>query len=183
MRAHEFGFPFAHHAGIDVSAVNAVRTQRAQAQRVGDGGIDAAADEEEDVAPGGDLADVIFERTQLAGGVPVLGAAANVEQEVRKDGFAARRVRDFGMELDPVQAPRSRTHGRDGASGGGGQHLETVRRLDHQIAVAHPDLLAAGDAAERWNRRPVKSSCANPYSPLSPFCTEPCRRCAINCWP
>ena len=55
VRAHEFGFAFAHQAGVDVGAVNALRAQRAQAQRVGDGRIDAAADEEEDVAAAGDL--------------------------------------------------------------------------------------------------------------------------------
>ena len=58
---HEFGFAFAHHAGVDVSAVDPLRAERAQAQRIGHRRIDAAADEEEDVAAGGGLADVFFE--------------------------------------------------------------------------------------------------------------------------
>ena len=36
--------------------------------------------------------------------------------------------------------------------------------------MAHPHLLAPGDSAEKESsRRAVRSSCANPYSPLSPF--------------
>ena len=81
--AHELGFAFAHQAGVDVSAVDAVRAQALQAQGVGDGGIDAPADEEEDAAAGGDCADLRFESLNLAGGVPVLDAAADAEHEVR----------------------------------------------------------------------------------------------------
>ena len=125
---HEFGFAFAHHAGVDVGAMNPLRAERAQAQRIGDRGIDAAADEEEDVAAGGDLADVFFEGVHLTGRVPVLGASADVEQEVGEDGLAARRMRDFGMKLDPVEAARVRSHGGHRAGGGGGQHVESFGR-------------------------------------------------------
>ena len=126
--AHEFGFAFAHHAGVDVGAVNALRAERAQAQRIGDRGIDAAAHEEEDVAAGGDAPDVFFESVHLAGRVPVFDASADIEQEVGEDGLAARRMRDFRMKLDPVQAPRVRSNGGDRAGGGGGQHVESLRR-------------------------------------------------------
>ena len=162
--AHEFGFAFAHHAGIDVGAVNALRPQRAEAQRVGDRGIDAAADEEKDVAAGGGLADVLFEGAQLARRVPILRAAADVEQEIRQDGFAAGRVGDLRVKLDPIQSPRSGTHGGHRTRGRSGEDIEAVRRLGHQIAVAHPDLLASGDAAKNGIRASQIELCESVFA-------------------
>ena len=128
--------------------MNAVGAECAEAQGIGDGGIHAAADEEEDVAAGGGPANVFFDGEYLAGGVPILDASADVEHEVGEDGLAARRVGDFGMKLDAVEAVGGRSHGGDRAGGGGGENVEALRRLGHQIAVAHPDLLAAGNTAK-----------------------------------
>ena len=57
---HVGGFAFAHQAGVDVDAVDAIRPERAQAQRVSDRGIHAAADEEKHIAIAGDGANLLL---------------------------------------------------------------------------------------------------------------------------
>jgi len=53
-----------------------------------------------------------------------------------------------------------------------------------QVAMIHPDLLSLGRPANNGVfGPPFRSRVARPYSPLSPFCTTPPSRCAINCWP
>ena len=56
------GLAFAHQAGVDVDAAHAIRAERAQAKREGDGRIDAAADEEEDVAVADHFADSLLDQ-------------------------------------------------------------------------------------------------------------------------
>ena len=121
--AHEFGLAFAHQAGVDVGAVNTRRVRgRAEAQRVGDGGIDASADEEKYVAIARGGADVIFDRRES--GRP--GPSRCSQPQMSKMKFdrivsAARRVRHFGMKLHGVKTARGRGNGRDGAGFGAGQ--------------------------------------------------------------
>ena len=130
----------------------------------------------------GDRADLVFDRVDLAGGVPILVAAADVEQEIRKNRLAAGRVRDFGMKLDGEQAARGRGHGGDGAGFGAGQHVEAGRR---------------GDDVSRW----LIQTCCGPAMPrrIASECADfelgeavfamlallniAAKQCAMNCWP
>ncbi len=146
--ADEIGFSFAHQAGIDVGAVNAVRAQAVEAQSEGDGGIDASADEEKDAAAGGGFANPGFQSLNLAGRVPVAGAAADAKHEIGQDPRAGGSVRHLGMELHAVETPVRRGHGGDRAGIGSGQDSKAGRGRGHQIAMAHPYLLAAGDVAK-----------------------------------
>ena len=57
-------------------------------------------------------------------------------------------MRHLGMELHGVEQAVRGGHGRHGAGRGAGEDVEAGRRRGHQIAMAHPDLLAARDAAE-----------------------------------
>ncbi len=100
--AHEFGFAFTHQAGVDVRGVDSIGAEGAEAESAGDGGIDASADEEKDIAILGDGADLIFHREDLTGGVPIAVAMADVEEEVRKNRLAAGGMGDFGMKLHRV---------------------------------------------------------------------------------
>src|SRR5277367_5208055 len=54
--ADELGLIFSHEACVDVQSIDALGTQRAEAKCVGDGGVNAAANEEENVAVSGSLA-------------------------------------------------------------------------------------------------------------------------------
>jgi len=123
---------------------------------------------------------VVLDGFDLPGWIPVLLAAAGVEQEVFQNRQAAGRVRDFGMKLDGEQAARGRGDGRDGA-------VSVLARTSnrpapgHDVAVAHPDLLAAFNAVEdRIGIRDVELS--EPVLATVAFWTRPPSACAINCW-
>jgi hypothetical protein len=128
--------------------VDALRSQRLEAKRVGNGGIDAPADEEKYIPIARRRPDLIFDGLNLTGWIPILLAGADVEEEILQDSQPARSMRNFGMKLDREQAAFGRGHGRDRACFGAGQHLKTLRNGGNHVAMAHPDLLASFDAAE-----------------------------------
>ena len=131
--------------------MDALRSQRAQAQRVGDGGIDAAADEEEYIAIAGDGADLVFDGRDPAG-----GSQSCSQPQMSKTKFeriaAARRVHHFGMKLHRRTAARRRAM----AAMAQVSVLPGRRNLREPcttIAMAHPDLLSPP-------RCPANSGCA-----------------------
>ena len=86
--------------------------------------IDAAREPEQHAA----LADLrAYARDGVlddAAGVPVGGAAADLVQEPRVEPRALLGVRDLGVELQRVEAPRFIGHAGDGHIARRGDHLE-----------------------------------------------------------
>jgi hypothetical protein len=80
--------------------------------------------------------------------VPVGGDACDVVQEVLEDALAVVGVLDLGMPLHPVQLLLGRAERRDGGDRGAREHVEALGRALHGVAVAHPDVLRLGLAAE-----------------------------------
>ncbi len=146
---HEFGFALAHEAGIDIDAAHALGAEGARAQSEGHGGIDAAADEEEDVARANAIADLLLDGRSAMARVPILHAAANAEDEVRKILDAARGVDHFGVKLDSVELPLGSGDGCHGARSGAAGDAEAGGQRRHRVAMVHPDLLRAGEAGKQ----------------------------------
>ena len=108
---HEIGLALAHQAGIDVDAAHAIGSERARAQREGDGGIDAAADEEEDAAVARGLADLLLDQRHAMPRVPIRQAPADAEDEIcestpcrawcgpPRDGTGRRKVSARGAAM------------------------------------------------------------------------------------
>ena len=151
MRPHEIGLALAHQAGIDVDAAHALGAQRAQAEREGDGGIHAAADEEEDVAVAGALADLLLDQRDAMARVPVRHAAADAEDEIREDTPCRAwcgPLRD-GTARRRASAPARRWR-RPRRCSVRPTHREARRaRAPTRVAMAHPDLLRAGEPGEQ----------------------------------
>ena len=101
-----------------------------------------------------------------APGVQSAAQPADPEQEVRDDLRAARRVRDFGMELHAVDrlrlVPERRRRGLPLLRGGD----VTRRRRFDVVAVAHPHRRSVSPASKPSNSRPARSTVtsARPYS-------------------
>ena len=102
MRRTNIGLALAHQAGVDVDSPNTVGAEGAGAERERDGGIHAAADEEEDAARAGRLADLLLDERDAVPRIPVGQAIADAEDEVREVLAPARGVDDLGVELDAV---------------------------------------------------------------------------------
>ena len=64
-----------------------------------------------------------------------------------------RRVDDLGVELDPVEAALGVLEGGDRRARARGERAEARRRLEDGVAVAHPALLALGQARRSGGRR------------------------------
>ena len=61
-------------------------------------------------------------------------------------------MRDFGMELDAVEAAVGAGHRRDAALQRIGERGEARRKFRDAVAVAHPDALPAGQTGEQVGR-------------------------------
>ena len=149
-------FLLAHQAVVDVDA----------GQPIADGAVDEgrrhgrvhAARERADDEPvragrpgvGIDpFADPGHGRVDEVGGGPGGRHAGDPDHEVAQDVAAARRVDDFGVELDAVQVA-----GRIGQTGerrgvGLGGRPEALGQPGDRVAVAHPDRLLAIDTGEQ----------------------------------
>ncbi len=75
----------------------------------------------------------------IAGG-PARRAAGDLANEAPQDLAALQSVRDLGMKLQAVQAPRLVGHGGERRVVAGCDDLESRRHGDHPIAVAHPHI-------------------------------------------
>ena len=182
---HEFGFAFAHQTGIHVDAAHAFGAQRPQAEREGHRRIHAAADEEENVAVAHRAPDVLFDQRNAMARVPVLLAAADVEQEIRQNAVAFGGVHHFGMKLHGVESAPRRRHGGDRAGGGLAQRakIPAARPPPDRKWLIQTCWRSGSPENSAVFGPPFSSSVARPYSPFSPFWTTPPSRCAINCWP
>ena len=172
-------------AGVDEHAGELV-ADRAVHERRGDRRIHAArqpADHLRVADERADLRDLLLDERARR---PARRRAADLEQEVREQLAAARRVRDLGMELHAVDrlATRARTRRR------GLPSLAAVTRkpgggaLD-VVAVAHPHRRRL---VRRRSRRTARSArvgriSARPYSRCPPRVTSPPSRCAMSCMP
>ena len=113
-------------------------------------------------------------------GRPMLGAAGDLTQEAVEDLRPVRRVRPGRMELDPVQASLDVLAGGHRRAGAPGQHLESLRRLEDRVAVAHPALLLRRQpgeqpaAAREGELRPAELARLGRLDPASKLRTIAC---------
>ena len=94
--------PFAHQAGIDVIAADALLAERSKAQCIGDGRIHASANEEKNVPIAGHLANPLLNEWNTMPRVPVRCAPGNLEEEVGKDLLALVGVNNFRVKLHAI---------------------------------------------------------------------------------
>src|SRR3989441_13236880 len=146
---HGLGVALAHEARVDVEAEHALRAERPRAEGERDGGVHTAADEEEHLAVAGGAADVGDDLVDAGARIPVLAAAADVEDEGAVDLGAVLGVDDLGMELQAEQPAAGMLHRGHLAVVRLAGDDEARRHVDHRVAVAHPDgELARGQAAK-----------------------------------
>src|SRR5437762_9448559 len=79
---HGLGVTLAHEASVDIETEHALGAESPRAEREGDRGVHPTADQEEDVAIAGDPPDVGHDVLDAGTWVPVLFAAALIEDEV-----------------------------------------------------------------------------------------------------
>ena len=136
------GLALAHQAGVDEDAGELV-ADRLVDQDGRDRRIDAAGEAADDLRladPGADRRDGLV----LVGGHrPVAGEAGEVG-EVLQDPGAVDRVVHLGVEHHGVEVAARVGGDREGGARRGADHREAGGELGHPVAVAHPDLLAAG---------------------------------------
>ena len=120
----------------------------------------------------------------VGGHGPVAGEAGE-GGEVPEDAGAVDGVVDLGVELHGVEvALRVRGDGEGGA-GRGADHREARGEGGDAVAVAHPDLLAAGleKAVKRGSCVSVGVTKARPNSAWWPASTRPPSWAIMVCWP
>ena len=136
------GLALAHQAGVDEDA-GELLADRLVDQDGGDRAVDAAGEAADDLGvadPGADRRD----RLVLVGGHgPVAGEAGEVG-EVLQDPGAVHGVVDLGVEHHGVEVAARIGGDREGGAWRGADHREAGGELGDAVAVAHPDLLAAG---------------------------------------
>ncbi len=144
----------AHQSGIDEDTSELIANGFVDQDR-GDGGIHAAGETADHLA----LADLRADLLDLALAegmhVPLGLDAGDVDDEVLVHLRAARRVDDFGVELDSVElALLVRDHGI-GRMFGCRDNGESRRHGDDLVAVVHPHRLPVADIAEASEQRRV----------------------------
>src|ERR1051326_8399334 len=82
--AYVIGLAFAHETCIHIDAAHPFRTECACAQSKCHAGIDAARNEEEDIAIPHRVANLLFEHWRAMGRVPILHTATYPVYEVRE---------------------------------------------------------------------------------------------------
>src|SRR5581483_3410438 len=102
-----------HQARVDIGSVHALWSEGAQAQREGNGGIDAAAHEEKYIAIAHCAPDLLFDRRDAIFGIPIARTPADIEHEIGENAAALASVRDLRMELDRDNGAFAVTHGGD----------------------------------------------------------------------
>ncbi len=145
---HLLGLVQPHQAVIDEDAGQLLPHRAVDEQRR-DRGVDAAGEAADHPA----LADLGADRGHLFGDHrlrrPLLLAAGDLAQEAGQDLGAVGGVDHLGVELDPVEAAVGRLAGGDRRGRGRGEGREPLRRLEDDVAVAHPAALGLGQAGEQ----------------------------------
>ena len=109
-------------------------------ERRGHRRIDAAGESEDHVVVADLRADPRHRLADVVLHVPVVAAAADVVDEAPEDRGALLRVRDFGVELDCIEAARRIRHRGDRARVAAADQAESRRQFGDLVAVAHPDV-------------------------------------------
>lgn len=134
---------FAEEAVVDEYAVELVADGFVEEDGC-DGGVDSAAEAEDDFVGADFLAELADCGFDEGFGGPLLGAVADADDEVFEDGEAVGGVMDFGMELDGVGFfAFDVVAGEMDVIGGADAVVVFGEGLDG-VAVAHPDLAAQG---------------------------------------
>src|SRR5262249_5424673 len=68
----KISLPFAHQSGVHIGSVDSLGPKGFEAKRIGYGRVHAAADEEEDIRITSGRPDLLFQRLNLAGRIPIL---------------------------------------------------------------------------------------------------------------
>ncbi len=147
--AHDLiAFVQAQQAGVDEHARELIADRRVQ-QRRHHGRIHAAREPEQHAV----LADRRANLVDVLGHDVLCGprgrAAADLEHEAADDVEAVLRVRDLGMELQPVDLPLHVRHGGERRVAGRADRDEARRQSLHAVAVAHPDLEARAEPRQQ----------------------------------
>ncbi|MNS62223.1 hypothetical protein D3C72_952770 [compost metagenome] len=103
-------------------------------------GVHATGQAQDDFVGADLLADAGDGFGDVVGHVPVALAFADLVHEAGQHGLALDGVRDFGVELNGVEAAVFVGHAGDGARRRGRHQLEARGQLGDLVAVAHPDL-------------------------------------------
>ena len=140
-RRHDLvAFVEAQQAVIDEHADELLADRPVQ-QRGDHGGIDAAGQAEQHLARADLRAHARDRILDDVADAPQRLAAADLAHEALQDARALRRVRDLGMELHAVEAPRARRPCRRGASWPWtAMSTEAGRQRVDAVAVAHPHI-------------------------------------------
>ncbi|MNK45244.1 hypothetical protein D3C87_639980 [compost metagenome] len=147
LHAHVFGeglhdllaFVQAQEAVVDEDAGELVADGLVD-QRGGNRRVHAAGQAQDDFVGADLLADAGDGFGDVVGHVPVARAFADFVHEAGQHGLALNGVRDFGVELDGVEAAVFVGHAGDGTRRRGRHQLEARGQLGDLVAVAHPDL-------------------------------------------
>ena len=132
-----------HQPGVDEDAGELV-ADRLMQQHGDDGGIDAARKAENDPALADLLADLSDRGLAEGGHGPVALAAGDMAREVVQKLPAARRMHDFGMELDAIELPL--------VVGDGGKRRAVAGADDAEVRAARPR------PGRRGSSRPVRGN-------------------------
>src|SRR5690606_16713287 len=99
------------------------------------------------------VADLLADALDLLGddvaAVPVGWKPGRLVQEVLDDRLTVVGVLHLGVPLHAVEAALRVTERGDRSRGGGGEHVEALRRAGDLVAVAHPDVLLHGLTAQQ----------------------------------
>ena len=136
---HHLRLARAQHAVVDEDAGELVADGLVQ-QRRRHAGIHAAAQAENHLFPADLLADFGDGLLDVIAHRPAFAAAANLVDEIGQDFLPARRVDDFGMELQAEQFLRAVLDGGERRVFRDGDRLEATRQFCELVAVRVPDL-------------------------------------------
>ncbi len=136
---HHLAFVQAQQAVVDEHAGELI-ADGAVDQRRGHRRVDAAGQAQDDFFIADLFADLGDCFRDMVVHDPVRLATSDAEHEALQHLAAPDGMRDLGVELHRVIAPRLVGHAGDRAAGGGGHQLEARRQAGNLVAVAHPDL-------------------------------------------
>ncbi len=136
---HDFRLARAQQAIVDENAGELVADGLVQ-QRRRDAGIHAAAQAENDLLLADLRADFLDGLVDVVAHRPAFAAAADAVDEIGNDLAAARRVDDFGMELQAEEFPRAVFDGGVFGIFRDGDGFEAVGDFRELVAVGIPDL-------------------------------------------
>src|SRR5690554_1271780 len=134
-----FGFVKAQQTMVDEHASKLIAYGLVQ-QGCGNGRVYTAGQAQDDFIGAHLCTYVGYGLFHIIGHAPVAIAAADLRNESGQYGFALRRMRDFRMELQRVEAAIFVGHAGNGTRRCGGHELEARRQGSDLVTMAHPCL-------------------------------------------